>query len=71
MKQKNKEETSSVFLHIEMDRERLLEAVADMDKDVLLQLIKDIDDRQADWDFTEALHDHFSTLHETYLKEKA
>ena len=60
----------NLTLTVEVSSESLVESmIDDADHDALIELIKDIDLRIADWDFTLKLCDYFANQRETYDQE--
>ena len=60
----------NLTLTVEVSSESLVESmIDDADHDALIELIKDIDLRIADWDFTLKLCDYFAKQRETYDQE--
>lgn len=62
---------ANINLSVTVDISNLAEdIVSQMDYQQTMRLIQTIDERYADWQFTENMYIYFKELHEIYLKEK-
>lgn len=62
---------SQLHLHVAVNRDDLLDALAELDQDDQIKLITSLDERAADWDFTRKLFQHFSKEAGKFLDESA
>jgi hypothetical protein len=59
-------------LTMSVDKNDVLDSlVDDLHRDELIELIKDVDKRMADWDFTLKLANYFGKLAEEFKRETA
>lgn len=62
-----------VFLNMFVDVNDVISSLlsnSDLTNDDLFEIIKQIDDQVADWDFTNKLYDYFKKLNERFLEEE-
>jgi hypothetical protein len=52
----------SVWLELKVDLDGLVHNMEELDRDVLVDFVKRLDERVAEWDFTVKLRDYFNGL---------
>jgi hypothetical protein len=58
-----------ITLNVDIGTEDLINAIDRMNYEETLYLIKHIDHRIADWDFTEMVYEAFKKMHEEYISK--